>query len=215
MTDSTATPETTKGRILDAAEELFAARGFGATSTRLVTTTADVNLAAVNYHFGSKDGLLRAVFERRLVPLNRVRLERLTALEQSHDEVPLASLLAAFFEPALRLGESASGQRFLRLLGRLHSEPDRSPVRELFFEQFQEVSARFMPLLARALPDVPRQRLIWRVHFMIGAMAHTMMCSDVIEFLSEGACRSNDVEAALRELVSFVEAGLRGTEEEA
>ena len=197
-------------RLLDAAEELFATNGFTATSLRQITTAARANLAAVNYHFGSKEGLLRAVFERRLVPLNQERLGALDRVAAQFEgrEPPLRSLLVAFLSPALRLVDQPGGQRFLRLLGRLHGEPDRSPATELFLAQFQEIVRRFMPLLSRALPAVSKHDLAWRMHFTVGAMAHTMMCVEGIELLSGEKNPSHDPELTLRRLVEFAAAGL-------
>ena len=197
-------------RLLDAAEELFAANGFTATSLRQITTAARANIAAVNYHFGSKEGLLRAVFERRLVPLNQERHEALDRVAAKFDgrELPVRSLLVAFLSPALRLVEQPGGQRFLRLLGRLHGEPDRSPATELFLEQFREIVRRFMPLLSRSLPTVSQEDLAWRMHFTIGAMAQTMMCVEGIELLSGGNGTTSNPEATLARLVDFAVAGL-------
>ena len=107
-------------------------------------------MAAVHYHFGSKEDLLRAVMERRLVPLNRERLQRLDALRSSQGPGPaplrLEPLLGALLGPAIRLGNEPGGERFMRLLGRLHSEPERAPaLQDMFLEQFREVIARFVP----------------------------------------------------------------------
>lgn len=217
MTDSSGTAET-KTRLLDAAEHLFAEQGFATTSTRQLTAAAEANLAAVNYHFGSKGDLLRAVFERRLVPINDERSAALEALERElgPSRAPdLHRLLHTFLEPALRLAREPHGQRFLRLLGRLHAEPDRSPARELFETQFERSVARLMPLLNRALPEMPADTLRWRLFFSVGAMAHTMMCSEGLEHLFLGEARDTegaapDPDVVLARLVEFVAAGLAG-----
>src|ERR1043165_3486317 len=116
----------TRTRILDAAEELFMQHGFEGTSMRLLTTQAGVNLAAVNYHFGSKDALIEAVFRRRLDPINAARIAELDRLEKEARErnpaapVRLAAeaVIRAFVGPSLRLMEDAKGggRNFIRLL---------------------------------------------------------------------------------------------------
>src|SRR5258708_20774530 len=111
----------TKDRILDAAERLFATQGFEATSLRAITTQAGVNLAAVNYHFQSKDALLRAVIARRIGPVNRRRLELLDAWEATLTR-DLHSLIEAFLTPAVEL-KRTNARTFLPLLGRIYTEP--------------------------------------------------------------------------------------------
>ncbi len=166
----------TKDKILDAAEELFAERGYASTSLRDITALAGANLASVNYHFGSKLSLLSAVLQRRFDPVNRERLERLTSLEHEAGSQPvdLREVLRAFFAPVLdRLREPGSGWlQFMRLVGRTHSDTSEE-IRACFIGQVQEVATRFLAAFGRALPDLPADVLGLRVHFVVGAMAHT------------------------------------------
>ncbi|MBK8976165.1 MAG: TetR family transcriptional regulator [Planctomycetes bacterium] len=202
----------TKTRILDAAERLFASNGFRATSLRELTSAAEVNLAAVHYHFGSKEGLIRAVFARRLDPINRERLERLDTLELARrpgePPVPLAGLIEAFVAPALELLGHPDGQAFPRLLGRLHSDPDRDKVRELLFEQFDELRRRFMPAFAAAAPHLDYTEICWRLHFVVGAMAHVMTCGDDLVWVSDGRIQNPTGREAIGRLVAFGAAGM-------
>jgi len=202
----------TKERILDAAERLFAERGFAATSLRTITAAARVNLAAVNYHFHSKEALIRAVFARRLGPVNQQRLQLLEACQARAGKGPprLEEVLEAFFGPALRLGRglAQSGINFQRLMGRMYGEPGEH-FRSMLQEQFKEVAMRFGEALRKALPALPPVELYWRVHFMIGAMAHTLTGVDYLPLFSEGQCDPSDVEGTVRRLVSFLAAGLR------
>ena len=135
----------TKARILDAAESLFMEHGFEATSLRLITQAAGVNLAAVNYHFGSKEELFEAVLTRRLDPMNLARLARLDRYEAAVAPTPLGCerILAALFIPALELARDPArgGANFLRLLGRAYADP--AP----FIRQF--LSAQYAPMIAR------------------------------------------------------------------
>jgi AcrR family transcriptional regulator len=201
----------TKDRILDAAERLFADQGFSATSLRAITSEADVNLAAVNYHFGSKNGLIEAVFERRLGPLNQERIALLDALESADDNPRLEKILEAFVGPPLRLHGDASrgGPMFMRLLGRTLTEPHQE-LQEIFARQFAEIAARFTPAVKRALPEQPPDDVFWKIHFTIGTMAHTMCDTFRLSLLSAGRCDAGtDIDSTIHRLVTFIAAGLR------
>lgn len=202
----------TKIRILNAAERLFADHGFAATSLRAITTEAGVNLGAVNYHFGSKDELIEAVFVRRLEPINAERLARLNELVEragSHGP-PLEEVIDAFIGPALRMtrteGQAATVVR--RLLGHAISQP-REEIRRMFTAQFGDVVERFSVELKRALPGRGDQEIFWRFLFMVGAMAHTMALSDHLPEVSRGLCHLEDVDDVTRRLVGFIAAGMR------
>src|SRR3954470_17942111 len=121
-------PHETRTRILDAAEELFMQHGFEATSMRALTARAEVNLAAVNYHFGSKHALIEAVFRRRLDPMNAARIAALDELEASSRSADAGAITRAFVAPSLRMTEDAKGggRNFIRLLGRTYTEPAKA-----------------------------------------------------------------------------------------
>src|SRR5882724_8376827 len=118
---------TSQNRILDAAEELFAKRGFNATSMRLITTHAKVNLAAVNYHFGSKEALYADMMARRLRPINEARLASLARAEQeaAGQPVPLARVIELLVRPVFELSRDPSrgGSHIIRIVGRSLAEP--------------------------------------------------------------------------------------------
>ncbi len=195
----------TRERILDAAEELFAERGF-ASSLRDITSSAGVNLAAVNYHFGSKDALIRELFARRIGPLNEERLE---LLDRALSGAPaLEEIVEAFVGPALRMSHDPRGAIFMRLFGHTMSQRDDRILR-IFTDQFRLIVERFSAALASALPHVEREEILWRILFMVGSMAHTMALSDKWPAISGGVCRAADVETTLRRLVPFLANGLR------
>jgi AcrR family transcriptional regulator len=200
----------TKERILDAAERLFADRGFAATSTRNITSEAEVNLAAVNYHFGSKEKLIRAVFARRLVPLNRARLDLLDALEAAAgpDGPAPEPIVEAFIGPALRMSRDQGGAVFMRLLGHAMNQP-KDQIRHALAEQFREVIDRFAAAVKRAQPGLPDGEIPWRLLFMAGAMAHTMCMADELQKMYGLTDQGPDVEAMIDRLVPFLAAGLR------
>ena len=184
----------TRERILDVAESMFMAHGYEGTSMRMITGAAEVNLAAVNYHFGSKEALLREVFRRRLEWLNRERLAALDQLEIRAAGEPLkpSQILEAFFGTLLRMGEDESlgGMTFLRLLGRTLTEP-ADFIRAFFAGAYEEVIDRYKRALFRALPDVPKAEIVWRFHFMLGAMSYAIAGTDVLQVVT--GCELGDI----------------------
>jgi AcrR family transcriptional regulator len=205
----------TKQRILDAAEALFAERGYNGTSLRDITATAAVNLAAVNYHFNSKEALIQAVFRRKLGPLNRQRLEMLDALEAAagRHAVPLEEWVRIFVGPALRLlsRPQPGGVSFGMLLGRMYSSP-APPVQRLFVEEMKELVGRFAAALRRILPELPPEEVFWRMFFGIGAMAHTLVASWALKTLSEGRAEAADIEGTIDRLTTFLVGGLKASQ---
>jgi len=207
------TSQDTKSRILDAAEQLFMEHGFEATSLRQLTSSAAVNLAAVNYHFGSKEELFQAVLTRRLDPMNQERIEILARLERDAGERPIACerILAAMLVPALRLArdERRGGKNFLRLLGRAYADP--APfIRHFLSAQYAEMIARYKEAFHRALPHLSRQELTWRLHFVMGALSYTLAATDALKLFSQVASveKDND-ELLIQRLAPFLVAGLK------
>jgi AcrR family transcriptional regulator len=202
----------TKILILDAAEKLFASDGFSATSLRRITTEAGVNLASVNYHFGSKGSLIDAVISRRLEPINKERLDLLDRLEDEAGEKgpALEAIVEAFIGPPLRMRQAAGSKaaHFMRLLGRVMSDPsDR--VMTQFTDLFRETIERFSTALGRALPDLAPADILWRMVFMVGAMAHTMSISRQLPRVTGGLCDPADAGALIKRMAPFLAAGMR------
>ena len=161
----------TKERILDAAERLFAEDGFDATSLRNVTTVARVNLAAVNYHFGSKAALLEAVVRRVFEPVNARQLERLEELEAGEEEPSVEQLLDAFVSPLFDLlgRRDERSHSVARLFGRVMSDPGQE-IRRIVIEEVGEVDGRYLRAFGRALPHLPKDELWWRYGSMLGVL---------------------------------------------
>jgi len=202
----------TKAEILNAAEQLFALRGPNATSLRQVIGRAKVNLAAIHYHFGNKESLLQTVLSRRLGPLNAERLALLDKYEHESGKraVPLPKILEALVGPALRLSRDSErgGAVFMRLLGRCVLEPDEK-IQMMLNHQFHYLLERFTPTLQHALPNLPPVDFFWRIHFLVGSMAHTMADSERLRTISGGLCDPDDTEGTVRQLVTFLNAGLK------
>ena len=185
-------------------------QGFGGTSMRLLTAKAGVNLAAVNYHFGSKDALIEAVFRRRLDPMNVARIAALDELEASGRATDAEAVIRAFITPGLRLLEDAKGggRNFARLLGRTYTEPSK-PVRQLIGQMYAPAMQRYKAALERALPQMPREELVWRMHFLFGTLAYTLAATDTVQLIA-GSKPEDRYDARLLEdrLTAFMASGL-------
>jgi AcrR family transcriptional regulator len=194
----------TKDRLLDAAERAFSEYGYTGVSLRSIIGEAGVNLAAVHYHFGSKEGLLKAVILRRVGPVNVERLAMLDACERAAGagRLEVEKVLEAFLVPTFRMARQSGGDRVVRLAGRLYVE-DVLP--RLVEAELGPVGARFESALRRALPELPPLELRARIHLAIGAMAQALRGAPYLPRLSE----ADEAEAAVERLVAFLGAGFR------
>lgn len=197
----------TRGQILDAAEQLIGEQGVDRASVRSITELANANLAAVSYHFGSKDALVREVFERRLRPINQERLRLLDAHLDSTDTPDLETIVRAFVMPpfGVLLGEEAAN--FGRCLVRVMANPGPE-MRDLLMDLFGDVLQRFVEALQSVLPGVDPAGVFWQFHFMLGSMAYTVGMRHLVPVYSRGVCDSSDVEEIAERLVKFVTAGM-------
>jgi AcrR family transcriptional regulator len=162
----------TRDSILDAAERLFAQQGFGAVSLRAITSAAGANVAAINYHFATKERLFEAVFERRIRPLNRARLELLQACHERHGgRPPIEEVVRAFVEPYVRLVDEhgAAGAVVQQFLGRLFIEPGPE-IQHYLLREFDAIWSAFSTSLRAALPGLDERSIYWRFSHMMGVM---------------------------------------------
>ncbi len=170
-------------RILDAAGVLFAERGYAETSLRTITSTANVNLAAVNYHFGSKKALIQAVFARFLNPfcdqLDSALTDRIEQKEGrtlTVDEL-IETLFSTLLASTQSLGESPN--QFMRLLGLAYTQ-SQEHLRHFIIAEYGDHYSRFTGLLREAMPDVQPEVFYWRLYFMLGASVFTLSSFDSI-----------------------------------
>ena len=197
----------TKDRILGAAEELFAQFGFSGTSLRQVTSRADVNIAAVNYHFGSKENLVNEVFRRRMDDMSAHRLSALKdALEQQPGE--LEPILAAFVEPALAIAQDRhGGAAFVRVVARAYAEKNDS-LRKFLSDHYGHVLREFAKAIAACVPELSKEELYWRLDFLAGALTYAMADFGLIK-RPTGTAEKAHRERAARELIRFAAAGFK------
>ncbi len=197
----------TKDRILGAAEELFAQFGFTGTSLRQVTSRADVNIAAVNYHFGSKENLVNEVFRRRMDDMSAQRLGALkTAMEQHPGE--LEPILAAFVQPALAMAQDRhGGGAFVRVVARAYAEKN-DRLRKFLSDHYGHVLREFGKAIAACVPDLSKEELYWRLDFLAGALTYAMADFGLIK-RPAGVTEAAHRERAARELIHFAAAGFK------
>jgi AcrR family transcriptional regulator len=201
----------TKQRLIEAAEELFADEGFDRVSVRDITTKAGANVAAVNYHFGSREGLIAVVLTRYINPVNEERLARLEALERraAGKPVPIEEVLDAFIRPfATQVRRSELSEKiFFKLMGRMFGHGcDMPPVVE---QLFINMSTRFFKAFAKALPGLAADDIWWRMHLMSGSMIHTMAHGEKLQRMSGGDAGNPTMEQTLSRFIRFAAAGMR------
>jgi AcrR family transcriptional regulator len=206
-----AAPET-RDRVLDAAERMFAERGIDGVSIRDITRAAHANLAAINYHFGSKQELVAQIFRRRLAPLNRKRLALLDAAERrAHGKpIQLEAILDALIRPAVEESTACTcgSKTFMQLFGRCLSEPDAG-VERLIHSHFEKVIQRFNAAILRALPRLEEQELFWRISFIGGGLHHALLICGKPSLMPMGMHRRLNTEELIHRLITFAAASLR------
>jgi len=207
----------TRERLLDAAERIFAERGFEGASMRAVTQAAGASVSAANYHFGSKDSLLRATLLRRVGPLNERRIERLDALEDEARGHPLEleTVIEAFLRPVFEEHAASpdATARFRQVAARIYSDPP-DVVAGIKRELFGPIVTRFVAALAAALPEKSREQIELGFQLTVGVMVHVISGHLVtVPGPDEGECecwtaRLSD-ESVLQQMIAYVAAGLR------
>lgn len=201
----------TKEKLMDAAEKLFAQRGFHGASVRDITGAAGVDLALVNYHFGSKKQLFAAVIERRGQVLNEERLQRLAAerLRAAPTPPSTEAVVAAFLDPILeRLAYAGPGwHSYFSLIAYVNNSPEWGC--KLMGKTFDKVVRQFIQAVIDSLPGSAPEDIFWGYNFLTGALTLSLAETGRLDALSDGRCRSDDVAALKKRLGPYVAAGLR------
>jgi AcrR family transcriptional regulator len=198
----------TKMRLLDVSARLFAESGFDSVSLRLITENAEANLAAVNYHFGSKEELITAVVEKLVGPVNQRRLALLRKINLDISGA-CESIVEAFIDPVIQAASRGDeeDQRYCKLMSRCIASRDER-VTSLVLRQFPEVLAKFVDALRSVCPWISSDEAHMRIMFMAGAMAHSLFHHDKLVIISEGRCEIASLDGLRDELVQFISAGM-------
>jgi AcrR family transcriptional regulator len=198
----------TAERIIDAAEALFSEKGFAETSLRNITTKAGVNLAAVNYHFGSKKSLIQAVFARYLTPFSEQFSDQLDIIElrENTPEQLLKLLVLTLNKSGLENPEKFGV--FMRLLGLAYSQ-GQGHLRKFLTSEYGEVFSRYMKEVNRVTPELTPMERFWRIHFMLGAAVFTMSSVDsLMAMANHDLGTQSDVKDVVTQLMPFLASGL-------
>lgn len=203
----------TKEKILDTAEALFADHGFSETSLRMITAAAEVNLASVNYHFGTKKTLIQAVLDRFMVRFTSdlsVEMERLESMQQNHNHTVLQviDVLSTLITPINKLNEFRpdGASVFMNLLGRAYAET-QGHIRRFAMERYDVVLKRFTQLLHTTSPNLEPTEMFWRLHFMLGSFIFTLAGHKALQEISEWDFNQKvTIDEIIKQLVPFMSA---------
>jgi len=200
----------TKSRILDAAEHLFAVHGFNGTSLREITSQAEVNLAAVNYHFGSKKELIKAVMSRYMNELSPRLEAALQEICDDENQPTLTEVFSAFVEPLLSLNEFKENgtSNFLQLLGRSYTD-SQGFLRWFLTSNYSGVVSNFIKVVYKAYPELTAEEVFWRLHFTMGTLVFTMSSSNALLDIAQNDFDNNiDIEGVIHKVIPYIAAGV-------
>jgi AcrR family transcriptional regulator len=197
--------------ILCAAEELFATNGFNAVSVRDIAQAAGANPGSVTYHFKTKDGLLLEIYQRHCGPMNRRRSELLAAAMRVRDlQDRLEAIVRAYVLPAFSSGSdlAGGGARFTRLRAVMSAEGNEV-ARRIIAQTFDDTSHAFIDAIHESLPHIPRNEIVWRSHFLLGALYYSLVTPERVSRLSRGEADGSDPGNAIEQLVRAAVASLQ------
>jgi AcrR family transcriptional regulator len=197
--------------ILAAAEELFSTNGFNAVSVRDIAQAAGANPGSVTYHFKTKDGLLLEIYRRHCGPMNHRRAELLDAARRVRDlEDRLEAIVRAYVLPAFSSGSdlAGGGARFTRLRAVMSAEGNEV-ARKIIAQTFDDISHAFIDAIHESLPQIPRTEIVWRCHFLLGALYYSLVTPERVSRLSRGAADGSDAASAIEQLVRATVASLQ------
>jgi len=197
--------------ILCAAEELFSTNGFNAVSVRDIAQAAGANPGSVTYHFKTKDGLLLEIYRRHCGPMNLRRSELLAAAQRVRDlNDRLEAIVRAYVVPAFSSGSdlAGGGARFTRLRAVMSAEGN-AVAGKIIAQTFDDTSHAFIDAICESLPHIPRTEIVWRSHFLLGALYYTLVTPERVSRLSRGEADGDDAATAIEQLVRATVASLQ------
>ena len=198
----------TKEQILNVSERLFAENGFAGTSLRSVIREAEVNLSAVNYHFGSKEGLLGAVIGRTAQPIVKGQLKKLRHCQEKYENPSVEVILEAFLAPSLEVVINTGDRRIscARFMGRCRLEPD--PIRQIAVREFKDSQEAFLDALGRSLPDLSRTELTWKLDLVVAVLLRVLAEAQKPGSLIQDS-DPKSIDRTVTKLVNFLAPALR------
>jgi AcrR family transcriptional regulator len=209
--EATARKPNMREAILAAAEELFSINGFNAVSVRDIAQAAGANPGSVTYHFKTKDGLLLEIYQRHCGPMNLRRSELLAAARRVRDlNDRLEAIVRAYVLPAFSSGSdlAGGGARFTRLRAVMSAEGN-AVAGKIIAQTFDDTSHAFIDAIGESLPHVPRTEIVWRCHFLLGALYYTLVTPERVSRLARGEADGSDSANAIEQLVRSTVASLQ------
>jgi AcrR family transcriptional regulator len=201
--------ESSREKLIASAERLFADRGFDGVSVRDIANAAGVNSALVGYYFRGKEGLLSEVYTRHCEPMKRERARLLEECSKAAKGPTLEQVIEAFVRPSLQVTTDKSGRTDFTRLRAVLSAENSALLEKLVAENFDQSSRMFVDALCRCLPQLTREDVLWRFHFLLGTIYYTGAGPHRIKTLSAGRCDPSDPVATCRHLIPFLAAGFR------
>jgi len=198
-----------KEKLLVSAEQLFAERGFDGVSVRDITNAAGVNSALLGYYFGGKQGLLSEVYKRHCTPLIQERLRLLKEFSETPKGPTLEQVLEAFIRPSLEVTIDKHGRSNFTRLRAILSGENSALLERMIAKNFDPSSRTFVDVLCKCLPHLTREDVLWRFHFLLGAIYYTGAGLHRVRALSDGRCDPSDPVASAEEMIPFLAAGFR------
>lgn len=202
-------PDSTQLKILNAAEVLFAEHGFADTSLRAITKKAEVNLASVNYHFGSKKTLIESVFERFMENFTHDLMVEMDKIESSSEVLQVTQVLSTLVRPLIAMESIRphGASVFMKLLGRAYAET-QGHIRRFAMSRYAHVLTRFTKLLYKASQQTKPSEMFWKLHFMLGSFIFTLAGHEALQEISQSDFNESvDVEQIITRLIPFLAAG--------
>ena len=206
----------TKRKIIEAAEVEFAENGYGGASVREITAHADVNVAAVNYHFGNKESLYKEMIRNRIEPLNRKRIDMLERALEENDNfpLPLERVIDFLVRPILTelMTDDGNDFRFLRVIGRGLSE-GQTFMKDFHHELLKEIVAKYTAAISDSLRHPGFEKIAYGMHLLSCTILGSMMQHARLEVVSAGRIDLNDMDGLCEQLVAYISGGLRAVTE--
>jgi len=178
---------------------------------RDIAQAAGANPGSVTYHFKTKDGLLLEIYRRHCAPMNLRRSELLEAARRVRDlQDRLEAIVRAYVLPAFTSGSdlAGGGARFSRLRAVMSAEGN-DVARRIIAQTFDDTSHAFIDAIHDSLPHVPRTEIVWRTHFLLGALYYSLVTPERVSRLSRGEADGADAASAIEQLVQATVASLQ------
>ncbi len=205
------TESSSREKLFKSAAALFATKGFREVSVREIAAHANVNSALVGYYFRGKQALFDEVYRAHTVPLSKERMKMLTAITQNGRKPSVEEILEAWLLPWLRRGDGGHESALhLRFTANISAERWKHTKKAAPY--MKPTFAAFLGTLHTCLPHLSAETIMWRLHFVTGAIAFGLRGPNALLAFSRGQCDPTDLDATLAQILPYAAAGCRAPE---